>query len=70
MKMPKIHGIMESMERTRMLIIDILSMRKQDLLERLERGVLYTPNVDHMVRLPLEGRRVCPNGRWRTSTGG
>ena len=39
------------MEQARMLNIDILSIRKQDLLERLEHGVLYTPNVDHMVRL-------------------
>ena len=49
--------IEESMEQARMLNIDILSMRKQDLLERLERGVLYTPNVDHMVRLQKDSKR-------------
>lgn len=36
---------------TRILNIDIFSIRKQELLERLERGALFTPNVDHLVRL-------------------
>ena len=39
------------MENTRILNIDILSIRKRDLLERLELGALFTPNVDHLVRL-------------------
>ena len=33
------------------LNIDILSIRKKDLLEGLHDGVLFTPNVDHLVRL-------------------
>lgn len=39
------------MVKTRFLNIDILSIRKQDLLKQLEIGVVYTPNVDHLVRL-------------------
>ena len=36
---------------TRILNIDILSIRKTELLERLECGAFFTPNVDHLVRL-------------------
>ena len=39
------------MENIRVLNIDILSIRKKELLKRLERGALFTPNVDHLVRL-------------------
>ena len=39
------------MENVRVLNINILSIKKQALLERLECGVLFTPNVDHLVRL-------------------
>ena len=39
------------MERVRILNVDILSVRKQELLERLTEGVVFTPNVDHLVRL-------------------
>lgn len=39
------------MERVRILNVDILSVRKQDLLRRLTEGVVFTPNVDHLVRL-------------------
>lgn len=35
----------------KILNIVVFSIRKQDLLERLERGVVFTPNVDHLVRL-------------------
>ena len=35
----------------RILNVEILSVRKQELLERLTHGVLFTPNVDHVVRL-------------------
>ncbi len=38
-------------EKVRILNIDILSIRKQELLERLMEGVVFTPNVDHLVRL-------------------
>ena len=34
-----------------MLNIDILSLTQQELLGRLEKGVLVTPNVDHLVKL-------------------
>ena len=39
------------MENVRVLNVDILSIKKKELLERLERGALFTPNVDHLVRL-------------------
>ena len=39
------------MQKTRILNIDILSVRKTELLEQLESGVVFTPNVDHLVRL-------------------
>lgn len=39
------------MEYIRLLNIDILSIHKQELLERLDNGVLITPNVDHLVKL-------------------
>lgn len=39
------------MKTTRMLNIDILSLTQQELLGRLEKGVLVTPNVDHLVKL-------------------
>lgn len=35
----------------RFLNIDILSVTHQDLLARLNKGVLVTPNVDHLVKL-------------------
>lgn len=44
-------GIMETMESVRILNSDILSVEKRDLLTQLECGVLFTPNVDHLVRL-------------------
>ncbi len=34
-----------------MLNVDILSLTKQELLEKLDCGVLVTPNIDHMVKL-------------------
>ena len=36
---------------TRILNTEILSIRKQELLGRLKEGALFTPNVDHVVRL-------------------
>ena len=42
------------MNTTQILNTHILSIKKQDLLERLERGILFTPNVDHLVRLQKE----------------
>lgn len=35
----------------RILNIDILSITQRELLERLDKGVLVTPNVDHLVKL-------------------
>lgn len=39
------------METTRMLNVDILSITKDCLLKKLKKGVLVTPNVDHLVKL-------------------
>lgn len=39
------------MKTIRILNIDILSLEQQGLLERLDNGVLVTPNVDHLVKL-------------------
>lgn len=36
---------------TRILNIDILSIAQQELLEQLDKGMLITPNVDHLVKL-------------------
>lgn len=41
----------ENVEMVKILNIEILSIRKQELLEQLENGVLFTPNIDHVVRL-------------------
>lgn len=40
-----------SKRMTRILNIDILSVKKSVLLNKLDQGVLFTPNVDHLVRL-------------------
>lgn len=39
------------METTKILNVEIQSLTRQDLLERLAKGVLVTPNVDHLVKL-------------------
>lgn len=39
------------MKTTKILNVDILSLTQQELLERLDKGVLVTPNVDHLVKL-------------------
>lgn len=37
--------------KSRILNIDILSISKSELLESMNEGVLYTPNVDHLCKL-------------------
>lgn len=39
------------MNTIKILNIDILSLTQKELLERLDKGVLITPNVDHLVKL-------------------
>lgn len=39
------------MNTTRILNVDILQITQKDLLAGLDRGVLITPNVDHLVKL-------------------
>ena len=38
-------------EKVKILNIDILSIRKKELLGCLHEGVVFTPNIDHVVRL-------------------
>lgn len=42
----------------RILNCNILSIKKKELLQQLERGVLFTPNIDHLVRLQRD-REFC-----------
>lgn len=37
--------------KSRILNVDILSISKSELLENMNEGVLYTPNVDHLCKL-------------------
>jgi len=39
------------METTRILNIDILNISEQEFLQTLAKGVVYTPNLDHLVKL-------------------
>lgn len=39
------------MDTTKILNVDILSLTQKELLEKLNKGVLVTPNVDHLVKL-------------------
>lgn len=39
------------METTHILNVEIQSITRQELLNRLTWGVLITPNVDHLVKL-------------------
>lgn len=41
----------ESVEKVRILNVDIQSIKKQELLEGLTEGIVFTPNVDHLARL-------------------
>lgn len=34
--------------------MDLLSISQEDLLVRMNRGVLYTPNLDHLVKLQYD----------------
>ena len=54
------------MKTTRILNIDILSLTQKELLERLEQGVLVTPNVDHLVKLQKDKEfyEVCQQTQW------
>ena len=38
-------------KRIRLLNVDIDSLSKEDFLHRLERGTVFTPNVDHLMKL-------------------
>jgi len=39
------------MNTSKILNIDIISITKEDLLHKMQEGLLVTPNVDHLVRL-------------------
>lgn len=39
------------MKKIKVLNIDILNITRNELLEQLQSGVLFTPNIDHLVKL-------------------
>ena len=39
------------MDKIKILNIDILATTQQELLHRLNKGILITPNVDHLIKL-------------------
>lgn len=39
------------METVKVLNIDIQNITRQELLENLKKGVLVTPNLDHLIKL-------------------
>lgn len=54
------------MEKVRMLRAEMLPLTRQQLLERLDSGVLVTPNIDHLVKLERdeEFRRCYERAEW------
>jgi len=54
------------MDKVRIRHVQILAITRKELLESLERGVLFTPNVDHIVRLESdeEFRRCYDRAEW------
>lgn len=42
------------MRKVKVLNIEILSISKKELLDNLHEGVLFTPNVDHLVKLQTD----------------
>ena len=42
---------MEFKVRIRILNIKIFSLTQKELLEQMAEGVLYTPNLDHLIKL-------------------
>lgn len=38
----------------RFLNLDILSLTQKELLEQMAEGVLYTPNLDHLIKLQYD----------------
>lgn len=51
------------MYTVRILNVEILSLTREKLLKRLDKGVLVTPNVDHMVK--LQGDREFYDVYWK-----
>lgn len=54
------------MKTIKILNIDILSLTQKELLERLDKGVFVTPNVDHLVKLQYDREfyRVYQKAEW------
>lgn len=42
---------MKSKTKVRFLNLNILSLTQKELLEQMAEGVLYTPNLDHLIKL-------------------
>lgn len=54
------------METVRFLNVDLLSLTERELLNRLDRGVLITPNVDQLVKLQRDEEfyHICQKAEW------
>lgn len=54
------------MEKIRILNVDILDITSADLLDRLDEGVLVTPNIDHLVKLQRDRDfyRIYREAKW------
>ena len=42
---------MKAKTKVRFLNLNILSLTQKELLEQMAEGVLYTPNLDHLIKL-------------------
>ncbi len=54
------------METVRFLNVDILSLTQDELLQKLDKGVLITPNVDQLVKLQRDKTfyDICKKAEW------
>lgn len=54
------------METVRILNVDLLSLTKSELLQKLNKGVFITPNVDQLVKLQYDKEfyNICRQAEW------
>ena len=45
---------MKTKIKIHILNLDILSLTQKELLEQMAEGVLYTPNLDHLIKLQYD----------------
>jgi UDP-N-acetyl-D-mannosaminuronic acid transferase (WecB/TagA/CpsF family) len=60
----EVYGFFEEellqMSKVKILNVPIDNLSMSELLEKLNRGVVYTPNVDHMVKLRTDQQIIEP----------